>query len=493
MTKKILNQSDLLYTKYVNTDCPIMLINGDIGDGPGEINGQRFADELYSLDESGVGCVKIYINSMGGSVSDGMSIFDAILNTRMKVVTYCSGMCHSIAAIIWLAGDERYMTDYGSLMFHNPFNVDGSEDKGLDIIRKCLLVMVERRSEFDEDVVEALMNMETWMMADQAESMGLSDDTIQTPNKVKKAIAPTSAVNKWKLSNLYLNKFIENDEMKKNIKNAYPNGVPVTKETATTDPITPNVDPKSRKVENPAKPDMLDSSSDVEECETELEEAKQALIDAQADQLEDDEDVDDCSGPMMDCAATGNGGEDIATPTKLDPSGVVAKKDKTKAMDDDSDDEVMDSTGEELDPAEIMTNSSKEIADLRKEVKDLSDLIRKITAGTEPITPVKATDKKMLVENDFEDRAKKMVDSYIRSGKIKDASREKYMNLARKDYANTKAILEDMTTVVSHAAITVDRTKQSLKPKSYIDEVLAKANLKAKNKQEAYKNRKTVN
>lgn len=63
--------------------------------------------------------VYLVINSPGGSVLDGALIVSAIQASRVPVVTICSQLCASMAAIIFESGAKRLMVDRAVLMFHD--------------------------------------------------------------------------------------------------------------------------------------------------------------------------------------------------------------------------------------------------------------------------------------------------------------------------------------------------------------------------------------
>ena len=74
--------------------------------------------------------IRILINSEGGSVLYGMSIFSVIRNSSIPTECINEGLCASMGSIIWAAGDKSLMRDYSILMVHNPFNnPSGEEDK----------------------------------------------------------------------------------------------------------------------------------------------------------------------------------------------------------------------------------------------------------------------------------------------------------------------------------------------------------------------------
>ena len=62
--------------------------------------------------------ISVIICSGGGSVYDGFTIINEILESRTPVHTYCSGIAGSMAACIFLAGKERIIRPNSSVVFH---------------------------------------------------------------------------------------------------------------------------------------------------------------------------------------------------------------------------------------------------------------------------------------------------------------------------------------------------------------------------------------
>lgn len=171
------------YTVDATADEPIMLINKHIGndeaDGPGII-GDLFQQELLQLDSLKKKRIQVWINSLGGDVQDGYSIYNAILKSNTPVDTYCVGMAASIAGVIFQAGRKRIMADYGILMYHNPF-VPGSkasiETKTLlSAMRDSIIKMICSRSGTDEKQMGYIMDRTTFIDANEALAQKLCDE-----------------------------------------------------------------------------------------------------------------------------------------------------------------------------------------------------------------------------------------------------------------------------------------------------------------------------
>ena len=72
--------------------------------------------------------IRILINSEGGSVLYGMSMFSVIRNSSIPTECINEGLAASMGSIIWAAGDKSLMRDYAILMVHNPFNTASDQD-----------------------------------------------------------------------------------------------------------------------------------------------------------------------------------------------------------------------------------------------------------------------------------------------------------------------------------------------------------------------------
>ena len=64
--------------------------------------------------------ITLYINSPGGEVSSGLAIYDVMRLMKTPIRTVCVGTAASMGAILFLAGDERYMLPSSRIMIHDP-------------------------------------------------------------------------------------------------------------------------------------------------------------------------------------------------------------------------------------------------------------------------------------------------------------------------------------------------------------------------------------
>lgn len=143
------------------------------------ISAQQFAEDIEKIKG---GIINIRINSPGGSVFDGMAIYNAIKQHSAKTVIYIDGLAASIASVIALAGDEVVMAENAFMMIHEPWGlVIGpasemrSEADLLDKLAGSLIKTYMAASDKDEKEIKKLMAAETWFDADEALEIGFVD------------------------------------------------------------------------------------------------------------------------------------------------------------------------------------------------------------------------------------------------------------------------------------------------------------------------------
>ena len=202
---------DYIYTIDANVAEPIMLINKHIGydeeDGMG-IDGAIFQKELLTLDNMGKKSIQVWMSSPGGNVMDGYNIYNAILKSKTKVDTYAIGFCASIAAVIFQAGRNRTMCDYGALMYHG---AQGAKGKELDTINNSIATMISKRTSKNIKDVLAMMNKTEWISPSVAKETGFCDEIEDSSDLNKKHGNVITAY--WKNGSMILNS-IKNENQK---------------------------------------------------------------------------------------------------------------------------------------------------------------------------------------------------------------------------------------------------------------------------------------
>lgn len=156
---------------------------GEIGK---DLNGHEFARVLTDYVSQGdYQKIHIHINSQGGNVVHGMSIFTALYNMRNKVEVHIDGVALSMAGVIAMAGRRVVMNDFSRLMLHNPF-IKGSkslteQEQGMiNQMRGMLTDIFVNLRGLEKKVVEDLMEAETWFTAPEALAARFVDEVIST-------------------------------------------------------------------------------------------------------------------------------------------------------------------------------------------------------------------------------------------------------------------------------------------------------------------------
>lgn len=151
-----------------------ILIYEDVGEGwLGGIGAKRFAEDLRDMGT--LTEINVRINSAGGSVFDGIAIYNTLRKNGARVIVDIDGLAASIASIIAMAGDEIRMADNATMMVHNPWGVFAGDAQSLreqadllDKVRGQLVTTYANQATVDQATIERLMDAETWMTADEA-------------------------------------------------------------------------------------------------------------------------------------------------------------------------------------------------------------------------------------------------------------------------------------------------------------------------------------
>jgi ATP-dependent Clp endopeptidase proteolytic subunit ClpP len=143
------------------------------------VSAQQFVKDLENVKSK---TIHLRINSPGGSVFDGTSMYNALKQHPANVIVHVDGLAASIASIIALAGNEVRMSENAFFMIHEPWSmVIGSSEEMrkeadlLDKVRGMIAGTYMKKSGKPEKEVLDLMAEETWMSAEEALSMGFID------------------------------------------------------------------------------------------------------------------------------------------------------------------------------------------------------------------------------------------------------------------------------------------------------------------------------
>jgi ATP-dependent Clp protease protease subunit len=152
------------------------------------IPAKAFLDELKALGP--VAELTVRINSPGGSVFDGVAIYNALKRHDAAITVWVDGIAASIASMIAMAGDEVVMPENAMLVLHDPSGLvvgTAADMRGmadaLDRMKAGMVAAYRDKSGRDDTEIEALMQAETWLSAQEAVALGLAD-RVEAPVKM---------------------------------------------------------------------------------------------------------------------------------------------------------------------------------------------------------------------------------------------------------------------------------------------------------------------
>lgn len=152
--------------------------------GSDAVSANYIRNVVTQYEEQGIENFELHINSGGGSVFEGIAIYN-FLKTR-NVTVYVDGLAASIASVIAMAGKKIYMYKSTMMMIHNPVILtagDSEEIKKtagtLDQVKKAIVEAYAEKSGNKKTDIEALMDDETWMTADEAVKKGFADEVVK--------------------------------------------------------------------------------------------------------------------------------------------------------------------------------------------------------------------------------------------------------------------------------------------------------------------------
>jgi ATP-dependent Clp protease protease subunit len=145
------------------------------------------AQLLYLEGQDSTKDISLYINSPGGSVTDGMAIYDTMQYIKCDVSTICMGMAASMGAFLLAAGTKgkRYALPNSDIMIHQPSG--GAQGQATDIMihadhiiqtKKKLNTILSANTGQPLEVIARDTERDNFMTAQQALEYGLIDKVI---------------------------------------------------------------------------------------------------------------------------------------------------------------------------------------------------------------------------------------------------------------------------------------------------------------------------
>jgi len=139
---------------------------------------RNFQTALANLD---VEEIHLHINSPGGSVFEGVTIYNLLVAHKARVIVHIDGIAASIASVIALAGDTVNIAENGMVMIHNPSVIAWGDAEVmrrnaeiLDRVKDAILNTYEDRTKMKREDLAAAMDAETYYSADEAVTAGFA-------------------------------------------------------------------------------------------------------------------------------------------------------------------------------------------------------------------------------------------------------------------------------------------------------------------------------
>ncbi len=134
--------------------------------------------------------IQLYINSPGGSVTDGLGIYDIMQFVKCDVATTCIGMAASMGSLLLSAGakGKRFVLPNARVMIHQPLISGGLAGQASDIeiharellkTKEQLTKIYEFHTGQNYQTLEKAMDRDNFMSAKQAQEFGIVDKVVE--------------------------------------------------------------------------------------------------------------------------------------------------------------------------------------------------------------------------------------------------------------------------------------------------------------------------
>ncbi len=162
----------------------IIMLSGEINDA---VSSTIVAQLLFLEAQDPQKDIYLYINSPGGVITSGMSIYDTMNYIKPDVSTICIGQAASMGAFLLSSGakDKRYSLPHSRIMIHQPLG--GAQGQAVDIqiqakeiqrMKDMLNQILSEQTNQDIQTIEKDTDRDNFMSAQEALEYGLIDKVI---------------------------------------------------------------------------------------------------------------------------------------------------------------------------------------------------------------------------------------------------------------------------------------------------------------------------
>lgn len=172
LVSRLLKDRIILLAEEVNTNSAMSII----------------AQLLFLESEDDSAPITIYINSPGGSISDGLAIYDVMNKIKCPIQTVCTGMAASMGAFLLCSGSKgkRYALPNSCVMIHQPLGGAKGQATEIEISYKRIMYLREKmynimskNSNLSYEEMAAACERDNYLTPEEALEMGLIDEIIE--------------------------------------------------------------------------------------------------------------------------------------------------------------------------------------------------------------------------------------------------------------------------------------------------------------------------
>lgn len=160
----------------------------------GEMDSTTFKDRLDALNGADV---RVLINSNGGSVHEGVTIYNLLKMHAGKVTTHCMGTAGSISSLIFMAGEERTIGEASNVFVHNALTFmygNAAEFRSmaddLEKISGQILDVYKRRTKASAEDLKKWMDAETIFTGAEAVEHGFAHSLFEDEEEEQNEPSP---------------------------------------------------------------------------------------------------------------------------------------------------------------------------------------------------------------------------------------------------------------------------------------------------------------
>lgn len=192
------------------------------------VTANNVANFLKTLEDSEE--FEVYINSPGGSVFEGLAIYNLLSEYSSRMTVKIIGEASSIASVIACAGSKIMIAETAMMLIHNPWTFSIVDEdylkklnKTLKTIKDSILKVYAKKMDMDIDDINQIMSESDYHSAEDCVKLGLADEVYTPSDDETKAISESEKiknelVRKYMVLNFDKNSIDNNKELKMNIE-----------------------------------------------------------------------------------------------------------------------------------------------------------------------------------------------------------------------------------------------------------------------------------